>query len=310
MIHPLKSMAEQLREEIRSSVAGRDSQRKPSAVTYLLYGKVTSTMDVAKELIGGGNSSVSPHAVIDSAKTLATERVQNDAPFLYCDTTTYAVVAQSQDFGKGRNGRSWISRGEGIYVTYILPLNIDSTNLTGFSLVVGLALQDALVRCGVSTNLKWPNDLLCKDPKSGQLKKIAGILVDTISRGTKVSSALIGIGINLLNNAGLEEVGGISLEQVTKNSVAKERLIIRLSESLDYYNCKFKEQTFSSFKSEWEHKSGLTGASARLVESSVFTGGTEIVLLGVSDAGALRFRIGKESYVDASARIELMDGKL
>ena len=44
---------------------------------------------------------------------------------------------------------------------------------------------------GISTTLKWPNDLYYND------SKLAGILLETDCEGTNVTQAFIGIGLNI-----------------------------------------------------------------------------------------------------------------
>ncbi|MBT5390795.1 MAG: hypothetical protein HOL22_00410, partial [Euryarchaeota archaeon] len=61
----------------------------------------------------------------------------------------------------------------------------------------GLALYDAIFALLGSTQnlvLKWPNDILLK--KDNQLRKVGGILVESVSRG-KSSRIVLGIGCNI-----------------------------------------------------------------------------------------------------------------
>ncbi|MGF6703177.1 biotin-[acetyl-CoA-carboxylase] ligase BirA-like protein [Pseudomonas frederiksbergensis] len=64
--------------------------------------------------------------------------------------------------------------------------------MEGLSLVVGLAVMQALRELGVSgVGLKWPNDVLV-----GQ-QKIAGILLELVGDPADVCHVVIGVGINV-----------------------------------------------------------------------------------------------------------------
>jgi len=95
-------------------------------------------------------------------------------------TKGHVVIAKRQTAGRGRFGRLWVSPKGGFYATFILP------KLTHPSIRVGLAFRDALRRLGISTQLKWPNDLLIGE------KKLGGILVEEAC-----GLHLAGVGINL-----------------------------------------------------------------------------------------------------------------
>ncbi|NDU91116.1 MAG: biotin--[acetyl-CoA-carboxylase] ligase, partial [Ferrovum sp.] len=86
----------------------------------------------------------------------------------------YCLVAQNQLAGRGRQGRPWLSDGEGSLTFSLLwRFQGDASVLAGLPLVVSLSVAQALERLNVDgLALKWPNDLL----RHG--RKIAGVLVE------------------------------------------------------------------------------------------------------------------------------------
>ncbi|RYG75131.1 biotin--[acetyl-CoA-carboxylase] ligase [bacterium] len=103
-----------------------------------------------------------------------------------------AVVARSQSGGRGRLGRNWSSpRDTGLYLSVVLlPEQLE--NNTAFSLLVALAVAQALEKTtALKIGVKWPNDVLCVR-KNGKALKIGGILCE--SRGPRI---VVGIGVNL-----------------------------------------------------------------------------------------------------------------
>ena len=114
------------------------------------------------------------------------------------------LVAEQQTAGRGRLGRSWLSR-RGDSLTFSLGLPLQPADWSGLSLVVGISLAESLEPDGTvpRIGLKWPNDLWLAGNNSGKVKKsehhyskLAGILVETASwEGLRY--VVIGVGINI-----------------------------------------------------------------------------------------------------------------
>ncbi|WP_461209350.1 biotin--[acetyl-CoA-carboxylase] ligase [Desulfocurvus sp. DL9XJH121] len=99
-----------------------------------------------------------------------------------------AVLALSQNSGRGQLRRFWVSPPGNIYAAWRWPsLSAPWNGLV--PLVVGGIMAEALEQCGLSVSIKWPNDLLLADGS-----KVGGILVE--ERGGEV---LVGIGVNLVS---------------------------------------------------------------------------------------------------------------
>jgi BirA family biotin operon repressor/biotin-[acetyl-CoA-carboxylase] ligase len=107
-------------------------------------------------------------------------------------------VAEEQLAGRGRQGRTWHSaRGESLLVSVLARVACPAARLPPLALVVGLAVRDAVSRAapGADVGLKWPNDVLVAG--DGRRRKVAGILVETVTVGARVDAVVIGIGINV-----------------------------------------------------------------------------------------------------------------
>ena len=88
------------------------------------------------------------------------------------------VVADHQQAGRGRLGRSWEAPpGTALLASCVMPF------LALAPLAAGVAAAEA---CGPQVRLKWPNDLLLEG------RKLGGILVEASG-----DRCLVGIGINL-----------------------------------------------------------------------------------------------------------------
>ncbi len=106
-------------------------------------------------------------------------------------------MARSQSNGRGRRGRMWHSKPGNLYASLLLPVNCDPAAIPGLSLLAALGVHDALIslpgaaQMQAQLRLKWPNDVLLGD------KKIAGILLETISAQGGIDKVVIGCGINI-----------------------------------------------------------------------------------------------------------------
>lgn len=110
-------------------------------------------------------------------------------------TANYAVFAEQQTAGRGQFQRTWYSNfGKNIALSVLWQFSIPLNQLTGLTLVIGVAVIKALEKYGLKgIQLKWPNDIMHEG------KKLAGILVESRSIEQKIKKMVIGIGLNLYN---------------------------------------------------------------------------------------------------------------
>lgn len=103
-------------------------------------------------------------------------------------------VAEEQTQGRGRQGRSWFGvRGESLLFSVLARVACPPSRLPLIALAAGLAVRDAIARAvpGALVRTKWPNDVLVDG------RKIAGVLVETATTGSRVSALVVGVGINV-----------------------------------------------------------------------------------------------------------------
>ncbi len=103
-----------------------------------------------------------------------------------------SVIAGQQTAGKGRLGRSWESPSEkGIYMSVVLRPALAPVETQIFTLAAAVATANAISKeTGISTGIKWPNDLIIDG------RKVCGILLEMSSEADRVNYIILGIGIN------------------------------------------------------------------------------------------------------------------
>lgn len=107
-------------------------------------------------------------------------RIETDGE---CRGTVCAALRQTE--GRGRLGRSWLSEGEGLYLS--AAAFAKSADLARLPLAAACAVSEAFRKLGIAgAGIKWPNDIIL----SG--KKVCGILCQAWGE-----RAAIGIGVNI-----------------------------------------------------------------------------------------------------------------
>jgi BirA family biotin operon repressor/biotin-[acetyl-CoA-carboxylase] ligase len=210
------------------------------------------------------------------------------------------LVADYQQRGAGRKGRSWVApAGTALLCTIGLPDPLPAADLWAVPFWTALVLRDALARFDVQPCLQWPNDVLLAD------RKLAGILC--ISRVTGAYAwAGCGIGVNVRRPPDPRAIAEIvpppaylsdAVPNIDRAGVL-EALLQCADERYDELH------STARIARDWEVAAGLPGARYRVLldgESEPF------------EATALRLSTGGALYVDhdgAQREITLADARI
>ncbi len=283
---------EQRYTELLAAARGGDSGTAPSAGRTVRFREITtSTMDDAR---GGA---------------------QRDG-LASCGTV---YVAGEQEAGRGRQGRRWESApGSALLVTYHLCGSMAEAMLA--SVVGALASGDALyVATGLNTVCEWPNDLVVEDgieAGTGDMRKLAGILVEVLrSTGGRVD-VLLGIGVNLRGVEALpSELHSIAtgVAEAGGRTVSVEELLAALSTAIGERWRQAVEEPVVLLGA-WRSRLVTLGRRVRLSVPAVGSGVREVEgeAIDVSPTGelVLRFADGSTSAfaaADVTTRGTLVD---
>jgi len=179
-----------------------------------------------------------------STNTHLMQAAANGAPHVSC------AVAHIQTGGRGRRGRTWISKlGASLTFSLLWRFDCGAAGLSGLSLAIGVGLMRAFNELGVSNaKLKWPNDVLVDG------KKLAGILIDLQGDMDGPSAAVIGVGINInlpdnvLNNIDQPAIDVLRAGNANMNQ--SELLGIVLKHFMDVLKS-FESDGFLGVRDEW-----------------------------------------------------------
>ena len=136
------------------------------------------------------------------------------------------ILAEEQTAGRGRAGRRWHSeRAAGIYVTLLLRPKISPVQAPLLTMLAGLSAHSAIqAQTGMRPDVKWPNDLILNG------KKLGGILTEMHAEPASVRLVIVGIGINVNQEAFPSELNRIatSLRVETGKNQSRLELLARL----------------------------------------------------------------------------------
>ena len=198
------------------------------------------------------------------------------------------ITAERQTGGRGTKGRSFESKEGGVYLT-TLRFYENFLARDAFKIMSGAAVAvcETLRFYGLQPVIKWANDVFING------KKICGILIENTLSGDKISSSVVGIGLNVnslfegeLKNIAtsmfLEGGKNFSVEEVT------ERLIAEL----------LKDRSIEEYRAYL----GFMGQSVTLILGDERVPAT---LLSVDDEGRLCVEIAGEARLFSSAEVSI-----
>ncbi|MEG3615600.1 biotin--[acetyl-CoA-carboxylase] ligase [Isoptericola haloaureus] len=125
-----------------------------------------------------------------------------------------ALVAEHQQAGRGRAGRTWETPAHAaLTVSFLLRPHVPTDELGWMPLLTGLALARTLRAEGVRAQVKWPNDVLLPAPTAveglGRFRKVAGVLAEVVPDAAPVTApgdpgdaddapvVVVGVGLNV-----------------------------------------------------------------------------------------------------------------
>lgn len=102
------------------------------------------------------------------------------------------ALAEFQSAGRGRLGRSWQApERTSVMMSLLLRPEFEPQYASMLTLVMGLAVAQAVEKLGFAPSIKWPNDVVLSR------KKICGILTEMNVNEGKIGHVVIGVGINV-----------------------------------------------------------------------------------------------------------------
>lgn len=195
------------------------------------------------------------------------------------------IIAEEQTAGRGRMTRAWHSpKGTGIWMSLILKPNLPPVKAPQFTLIAAVAVAEAIQDVtGLTPEIKWPNDLLMNG------KKITGILTELQADADRIRSIIIGIGMNVNQQAFPAELEDIatSLAIEKGETISRAKLVQAILKNIEIYYKEYVENGFASIKQKWESFAVSIG---RHITARTVNGSIRGKAIGITEEGVLKLQ--------------------
>ena len=239
---------------------------------------------------------------VDSTNLAAVELIKAGAP------PFSLVIADSQTEGKGRLGRTWITKpGKALALSWILypdPGRLQPETLGMVSGLAPVALAEVLrEEYGLNAEIKWPNDVLVNG------KKAAGVLVDVRWNGCEVTDVVLGMGVNVASGSvpSPDELNfpAISLEEAAGKEISRLDLLVDIMESLIKWYSRLVEP---SFIRTWDSMLAFKEEQVRLTTDRGLRGEGKVGGISTDGSLVLISESGQETeYHSGEIQLRLVD---
>jgi BirA family biotin operon repressor/biotin-[acetyl-CoA-carboxylase] ligase len=199
------------------------------------------------------------------------------------------ILAERQLGGRGRRDRKWYSaKDQNLTFSILLKRKFDEkkVNLINFASALSVAFSlENLYQ--IRVNLKWPNDVL-----AGQ-DKIAGILLESTIKGSRMNKLVIGIGLNVNQTIfqGSFNIPPTSVKKILDQDVSRERL---LSEILNNFEDLLQRvhSDPQSILEDWKSRCRMIGELVSIQDENFSKVG---VFEDVDEEGFLLLRVNRDT---------------
>ncbi len=225
---------------------------------------------------------------IGSTNTRALEQARLGAPH-----GSY-YLADEQTAGRGRSNHPWHSAsGDGLYLSALLRLPLSAQQLVWMPLLAGLVAHNAIAAVtSLHPDIRWPNDLLIRDRKTG------GILVEALAEQDGLRPVVMGVGINLHQTSfppGLA-TPATSLDRETGTRISRQQLLVALLQSL--------HRELLPLASESARSAALAAIPARIAACSSWIQGRQVAVHGPHACTGTTLGLDERGYL----RVQTADG--
>ena len=174
------------------------------------------------------------------------------------------ITAEKQSAGRGRTGRTWVSRQGGLFFTILERPRLAIADYTLLSLVIQIATARCVSAvCGKKAHLRWPNDVYVNG------RKIAGITTEISGEGDLITWLSGGVGVNVNNPTPSGKA--TSCAEVTGHQISRREVLYKILDEIETVKKTFSStaaysQGSRALAAEWNSMSDNIGAKVVVFE--------------------------------------------
>lgn len=209
------------------------------------------------------------------------------------------IMSGHQTAGRGQRGAVWAAEPYKnlIFTCFLKYDNLSVANHQSITHFVSLALTDLLSFFGISSSIKWPNDIVIGN------QKIAGVLIENQLENSLLKSSIVGIGLNV-NQIEFGDFNATSLKLEKNEVFSIENVSMKLIETLQqrFNQLQFKE--LEGLKKDYHNQLWLKNQFSMFEdETGIFEG----KILGTDDFGRLIVSKNEEEKLYDLKEIKFLD---
>ncbi len=168
------------------------------------------------------------------------------------------VTSEFQTKGRGLNDNKWNSE-KGKNLTFSVLIKFDDFNIANqyfLNYCIAIALYNVL-KYYIPNKLfvKWPNDIMSEG------NKICGILTECVVKNSKVSYAIVGVGLNVNQDIFPKNINKVtSIKKRLNTAIDREELLQKILIEIQYQLIAIKKKEFVKLKDDYEsvlYKKGI-----------------------------------------------------
>jgi BirA family biotin operon repressor/biotin-[acetyl-CoA-carboxylase] ligase len=173
-------------------------------------------------------------------------------------------TAEKQTAGRGRYGRTWVSRQGGLFFSVLERPRLTVADYTQLSLILQIAVVRSISKiCGKKAFLRWSNDVYI------DRRKIAGITTEVCGEGDLISWLTGGIGVNVNNP--VPSGRAASCTEIIKRHISRREVLNKILDEIEKVKKKFASTAAYSqgnrpLAAEWNSLADCVGAKAAVFE--------------------------------------------
>ncbi|MCH7408838.1 biotin--[acetyl-CoA-carboxylase] ligase [Belliella sp. DSM 111904] len=189
------------------------------------------------------------------------------------------VIAGEQTHGKGQRGNVWKSEpNENLTFSLVLrPTFLNAMDQFYLNIMISVAIVEALASLNLELLVKWPNDIYTTNGH-----KVGGILFENVISKGKVSSAVVGIGLNV-NQKFFDLDQATSLVWLSKQELNLKEIFSLIIHKIEKNYVLLKGGKLSELKDRYLKSMYLLNSWAKYSDGEDFIG----QIIGITEEGKL-----------------------
>ena len=257
---------------------------------------ITLQNNIFSGLFVGQNLITIQH--VDSTNNFLKNLLSNSKPV----TEGTVIMAESQYAGRGQQQNRWHSEpGKNLTFSLLLkPVFLPVTQQFDLTRAISLGIIEALEPIlGERLKIKWPNDIYYGD------KKLGGMLIENLLQGALIKNAVIGIGLNINQDAFPPHVANaVSVKQILHRDYDLRFILSEICKNIEAVYLQLRSGQFDVVRKAylerlyWLNEVKIFKANGRLFEGKI-AGVQDNGLLVIDDGGQLlNFNLKEVEFIN------------